>query len=344
MATDNERDAGQQCPAPFRDTACRYYEQGLSAIPCNGKIPAIRGWKRYQSQRVTPAGLEKWIVSRAHCNIGIVTGQLSGLTVLDSDVPEITAAELMQEFGQTPLIAQTPRGGFHLYYRHNGERNKTGLDGRKVDIRGEGGLIIAPPSWNASTGQQYRFVIGSEWDLSSLPVMLMPSAAAMPTEGEGIRNNNLFAYVKDSALQIQDEAELLDLALMFNEAVNQIPLPEWEVRKTVKSVWQYKAAGRLFAKGQQYLRYHGELHCSLWKTSPNAVCLLSYLQAHHNNRREPFAICPKAIGKSLDIDWRRIHRAISVLEQAGILRRVYEGGKGSGDPHLYGWVQNQYPI
>lgn len=330
--------------APFFEAAVNFYEMGMSVLPANGKIPAIRRWKPYQKKIVSERTLENWCERKPQCNLAIVTGALSGITVLDSDDPNISTGDLMKQYGYTPLVVKTPSGGHHLYYRHNGERNATRVGGRRIDIRGEGGYVIAPPSRSAETGQQYRFVVGSEWDLKSLPEMAHTTDIVAAHGIEGTRNIGLFKHLINVALQVESDEQLLEMAFMYNEAVNTPPLPEVEVTRAVNSVWKYKIKKSIFTGGNQYLIYHGETHCSLWSTYPDAACLRIYLQAHHAQGCAPFAVSPKAIGGAFNIGWRKIKKAVDVLTQQKILRQTYVGGRGPGDPHLFEWVQNMYQI
>lgn len=149
--------------------AREYVAAGISVIPLHGpdepkgapiekrgKRPAIDAWKEFQTRYATDEELVKWF-SDGKRNIGIVTGKLSGLTVVDFDTAE--AIELAKEkgFPKGPLV-KTARG-FHAYCRYEeGHRNfqkKAGLPG--IDLRGEGGYVVAPPSIHA-TGKAYEWV------------------------------------------------------------------------------------------------------------------------------------------------------------------------------------------
>lgn len=348
MALNSGQDAGQQCPAPFRMAAAQYYEMGMSVIPCkgvDGKIPAVRSWGVYQKKQASRRTLETWMENRAQCNVAIITGKVSGLTVIDSDEPETAISDLFAMFGETPVVVQTPSGGKHLYYRHNGETNHNHIQGRKIDVRGQGGYVIAPPSINPRIGVAYRFVIGDIWDMQELPTLRLPVYEKEERQRgkEGTRNDGLFKYLLSVAAEV-DEQELEPMALWFNEAINNPPLPENEWRRTVKSVLRYKSENRLFEKGRQYIPLNPDLHKALWKQSADAVCLMSYLQAHHFQAGKVFAISPKGMHRSLGIHPTRIRKAIDALSRRGVIRRVYVGGKKPGDPHQYVWVQNLHPI
>ena len=70
-------------------------------------------------------------------NIGMICGA-SRVTVVDYDGNDPAELDVIEHlFGKTPVIVATPSGGFHLYYRHNGEgnRNLRLSHGLKVDIK-----------------------------------------------------------------------------------------------------------------------------------------------------------------------------------------------------------------
>ncbi len=87
-------------------------------------------------------------------NVGIVTGAGSGIFVLDIDPGhegDITLATYERQHGEMPAtrIHQTGGGGLHYFFRHPGfdVRNSAGkVVGNGLDIRGENGFVVAPPS------------------------------------------------------------------------------------------------------------------------------------------------------------------------------------------------------
>ncbi len=98
-------------------------------------------------------------------NIAAATGSRSGFWVLDIDMPDgpesLAALEAEHAPLPTTIEASTPRGGRHLYWRWPGDdpeiRNSAGRIGKGLDVRGEGGSIVLPPSVLAD-GRCYRWV------------------------------------------------------------------------------------------------------------------------------------------------------------------------------------------
>lgn len=130
--------------------------------PGDGKVP-ILAWRDYQSRRPTLDEIDTWF-GHGPMNVAVVTGTISGVVVIDADSPD-ALRWCTSHLTYTPWQVQTARG-FHLYYRHPDVlvRNRAGLatrDGRlHIDVRGDGGFVIAPPSQHAS-GVLYRF--GGDW-------------------------------------------------------------------------------------------------------------------------------------------------------------------------------------
>ena len=171
---------------PFASAAQELAEAGLAVIPCGGekgKTPAIKTKAlRYRPSAETIKG---WAGRYDNANVGVLTGKLSKVTVVDVDDTGVVNS-MIERFGDTPLVAGTPSGGVHLYYRHAGERcsNLRHREGLKVDIKGAGGLVIAPPSVRPSTGKPYKWLRGSLTDLPGLPGVAPGSMVELPDVGK----------------------------------------------------------------------------------------------------------------------------------------------------------------
>ncbi len=125
-----------------------YLARGWPVIPLIGKLPTV-SWKEYQSRLPGLEELTTWFDgNNLPTGIGVVTGRVSGLVVVDCDSLE-DAEYWTGEHGLSSLVAETGGGGVHIYYAMPKEtevRNRARLFGRKIDIRGEGGYVTAPPS------------------------------------------------------------------------------------------------------------------------------------------------------------------------------------------------------
>jgi hypothetical protein len=165
------------------EIAHRLLELGLSVIPVplpragvapgnlgDGKVPAI-AWREYQTRLPTAAELHRWF-SREPQNLAVITGAISGVVVIDADAPE-ALHWCTTHLPYTDWQTETARG-FHLWYAHPGDRvtNRARIetrDGRlAIDVRADGGYVIAPGSIHASGVEYYE---AGDWSTprASLP-------------------------------------------------------------------------------------------------------------------------------------------------------------------------------
>ena len=143
---------------------------GFSVIPVprprpgitDGKRPTIK-WKAYQTRLASDSELVRWFCG-APMNLAIVTGQISGVVVIDADSPA-ALAWIKQNLNYTPWQTKTSKG-FHLYYRHPGRHvgNRVKIttpDGKlALDVRGDGGFVIAAGSVH---GAGHRYIEAGDW-------------------------------------------------------------------------------------------------------------------------------------------------------------------------------------
>lgn len=155
--------------------ALEYYDRGWSIIPLVGKRPpnGFR-WKEFQSQRAKLDDIKRWFGSskRNLRNIGIVTGDVSGIIVVDCDTPA-DAVWWSKNFPVSPLAANTGRGGAHFYYRANPSdpiSNRANVLGKRIDIRGDGGYVCAPPSVHPVTDVTYEWQPWNHYSFDEIPM------------------------------------------------------------------------------------------------------------------------------------------------------------------------------
>lgn len=137
------------------DEALNYRRMNLSVIPVGPDKRPLISWKEYQDRHATEEEITAWWTRQPNANIGIVTGKISGITVLDCDSDEAIAEFQKVKIGMPPAV-KTPRG-MHYYYKYeDGDRNTVKVGNLDMDIRGEGGYVVAPPSIN-DKGQRYSW-------------------------------------------------------------------------------------------------------------------------------------------------------------------------------------------
>jgi hypothetical protein len=131
--------------------------QGVAqGLPGDGKVPAL-AWREYQMRLPAEGEVREWFGAEP-MNLAVITGAISGIVVIDADDRE-AVRWVGRRLPYTPWQTQTARG-FHLWYRSPDVRvpNRARLEtpeGRlAIDVRGDGGYVIAPGSIHAS-GAEY---------------------------------------------------------------------------------------------------------------------------------------------------------------------------------------------
>jgi len=144
----------------FLKEALSYCKRGYSVIPIKptGKKPLVE-WTEYQTRIATEKKMKKWWKKWPDTNVGIVTGNISGLVVIDCD-SKGAVKRFMKDYPEAGITRQVETGnGRHFYFRsETGIRNDVGsLLGPGIDIRAEGGFVVAPPSVHPN-GKTYRWL------------------------------------------------------------------------------------------------------------------------------------------------------------------------------------------
>lgn len=136
--------------SPFHELA----GLGFSTFPVErgGKRPLMK-WERFQSERADSSEVDSW--ARHDTNVGIATGAVSGLLVLDLDSAEAVAEA--EALGLPDTLTVRTGKGLHAYFKHPGGKvgNRAGIK-PGWDIRGDGGYVVGPGSLHPS-GKRYEW-------------------------------------------------------------------------------------------------------------------------------------------------------------------------------------------
>lgn len=142
-----------------------------------GKKP-LPGSHGHLEATIDPATIERWWTRIPDANIGVRTGIESGVLVLDRDDRNGGEAGwefLEQEHGTIPYSLRVRTGGgFHCYLRHRGPGRVTSLGGVApgVDLKADGGYVVAPPSVHPS-GAVYQWLDEDDARLEDAPAWLL---------------------------------------------------------------------------------------------------------------------------------------------------------------------------
>lgn len=311
-----------------------YAEYGVSTIPCSSdfKQPMVRNYLNIGIGG-SKALAGKFTTSNA---IGIVTGRRNSLTVLDIDTTDQRALDdALSRHGDARIVVRTASGKFHAYYRHNGERRRIRpWPERPIDILGERGFVMAPPSLYGSG--QYEIIHGTLDNLANLTTMREVNVAktgerkSEPPTDEGRRNNDLWRHCMIRARSCNTRDELIDIARRENEMYTP-PLEQAEVIKVAHSAWAYMETG------QNRFGQHGawiatdELERFL--ADQDALLLLTFLLAH--NGPEATFMCTNSLADRFGWTVKRVAAARSRLIELGRITPVRSAGRGH--PALFRW-------
>ncbi len=246
------------------EEAVRYLDKGLSVIPTKlkqdekgkwQKVPAIATWKPYQKRYATLDELRAWFARSDVTGIGIVTGQLSGVLVIDVEKEGLVDLEA-QNLPET-VTSISGGGGKHLFYAYPQGmeiRNCTKLEEMKIDVRGEGGFVNAPPSLHP-TGNYYAWIISpDESDFIECPEVFLKriqnntknkAAQLDGSTGKGIaegrRNDALASLAGAMRHRGVGQAGIQKALAVLNKEECHPPLSDEEVENIAKSYGKYDA-------------------------------------------------------------------------------------------------------
>lgn len=256
------------------DEALKYTQKGWKVFPLhssrNGvcscgnancrsvaKHPRISDWQKNCTNK--PSEIEDWWKKWPKANIGLATGGASGFFVLDVD-PRHGGKESLQALvkknGNFPktLASHTGGGGYHIFFKNPEAvlKNKVNIC-PGLDIRGDGGYIVAPPSIHQS-GKQYAWMHEfKDAEIFSAPTWLydilsskengIPLSYNSSSEiNIGSRNNYLF---KLASKMRRDGFSLIDIEkniCLINQQNCKPPLQKDEIEIICKSAHRYLPA------------------------------------------------------------------------------------------------------
>jgi len=200
------------------------------------------------------AGSKMW----PEANIGVCTGAVSGLVVLDVDAPKGGVESLVgleQSYHSLPETVQQLTGrGQHYVFAHPGAHVKNGVQtlGPGLDIRGDGGYIIAAPSLH-ETGRRYAWeIVHDPEDVALAPMPNWLLALCRETRRRdgisagdpiprGKRNDTLFRVGCGFRARGCSESVILAALRAMNDSQCHPPLTDEEVAHIASSCAHYEA-------------------------------------------------------------------------------------------------------
>jgi hypothetical protein len=231
----------------------------MAIFPCmpGQKTPACtHGCKEATTDVIT---LQAWWQENPRYNIGIATGPASGIFVVDLDNADADGEaewdKLVAKHGAImPTVEVITARGRHLYFRHPEipVKNSAGKIAPGIDVRGEGGYVLAPRSLHPS-GKRYCWSVDSTSAIAEAPQWLLELVAApangnsvtpaaewrtLVTDGvsEGQRDCSIARLAGMLLRHFLDPVVVLELLQAWNAVKCSPPLPAEDVERIVNSI------------------------------------------------------------------------------------------------------------
>lgn len=241
------------------NAALAYQRDGFSVIPIQAreKKPLI-SWEEYQNRRATEEEINAWWAKWPEANVGLVTGAVSGLVVIDLDTVEAKdkLKDLVPGFDFSAVPRSRTGNGWQIFFKHPGLTitNRAGvLPG--LDVRGDGGYVVAPPSIHPN-GKAYKWEVPINGELPKLPVDLFKlissptgngsessfrerfdTAQALAGVPEGRRDETLFKL--GCKLRAADIPQAMAESLILEAARNcEPPFPERQALEKISNAYR----------------------------------------------------------------------------------------------------------
>ena len=239
--------------------ALNYASRGWRVHPLTGKKAVLQGWPSLGT--TDTATITGWWTEYPAANVGIITGRQSNLFVLDVDPGkggDDSLRELEAQYGPLPNTVEvlTGKDGRHFYFQYPGGvvgNSNSKLD-PGLDIKTDGGYVVAPSSTHPETGRTYEWEVAHHPDdvpLVPVPQWLLDKLSAKTERltssksgeaiPEGRRNDTLAREAGKLRYIGMSETVIAAALLAINRERCTPPLPEDEVRGIAASVARYPA-------------------------------------------------------------------------------------------------------
>lgn len=241
---------------------------GYNVIPFTAeKKFNLLQWKEFEKKKVTEKDIEEWWTKYPDANVAIITGEISGVTVVDFDVGDDglispKQRELADQLPET-LTVKTPSGGFHLYYKYNPNFINSSNKELGIDVRNNGGLTGGWDNYceyTKSSGTEikgwYKKVTEVSSEIVELPTEILKSILDKPFAKahhytdevkdwtllpKGDRNNYFYFYARTLFEKGLNGSEITDYFKLKYEKLENKKAFDWkEVEVCIKSASKYK--------------------------------------------------------------------------------------------------------
>jgi hypothetical protein len=325
-----------------------YAARGLATFPLRSddrKRPAVSNYN-LMGLRASRQLVMKWADAEG---LACMAGRRNKITVIDIDARgaegERLLADVQREVGEARFIVRTGGGGFHAYYRHNGEGRKIRLDPRRpIDLLG-GGQVVLPPSTGSKS--KYEIIRGTLDDLTALTPIKSTAPAPLPAiaptvaqkespfsdmQPDSGRNNALFETLCKAARGLPPTLQaFIDRARELNQQFGE-PMIESRVINTARSVFRYVETGEL--RTGEHGAWFRKPQVDSLVSDPHLFALIAWLKAQNGPDSE-FWIANGLAAKHLGWSEALLRKTRRRARELGWIEMIAQPVKGRNA--LYRW-------
>lgn len=218
------------------------------------KKPTVK-WEEYQRRQPSDEEVRLWFLNGGErVNVAVVCGRVSqGLVVLDFEREEDFKAFFTDEVLKNTLVVRTPHHGIHVWFREVGEVPRRSIrvsEDHPLDLLGEGGYVLAPPSIInharcdrgkcVSSGVGEYVVISSTYQILEVKGVFRAVVERARSLGwrlkekprieailhgvpEGMRNNAAFQYARYLLFRVKLDPQTVWCELRRWKSLNNLP-------------------------------------------------------------------------------------------------------------------------
>lgn len=251
----------------LKEAALQYANIGLAVFPLIEKDKRPLTANGFKDATTDPAKIEEWWAIHPNANVGIATGQVSGgLVAIDMDVDKEKDKDGYHTFTKwcddnflilpDSWLSITGRGGYHLFYKSAFPvPSKIGWL-EDVDIRADGGYVVAPPSihpngtryeWEQAP-DEYELITSDDTEVEFIFNSVLVDNKAGKAEPlkvpeeipEGHRDEYMFKLACKYQAMGMSDSEMMAALMVANKERCKPPLSDKEIQKKLKQAQKYQ--------------------------------------------------------------------------------------------------------
>ena len=272
--------------------------------------PLVKKWPEKATN--DPTQVRQWWHLWPNANIGIVTGERSGFIVLQ---------RLIAQNGELPMTGRQQTGsGEHYLFSYVPMKNSVNQIAQGIDIRGDGGYIVAAPSVHPN-GSCYQWIVEPR-SLASPPSWMKVSrnCAALSVNCdekilEGRRNDTLFRQAYSLKKQGKSRPQILGEIGRINLKQCEPPLSDKELNLIVRRVAEFAATDKPLL-----FQWRDSIRAA--PICPSSKLILHEIGFHMDVNGKPAFPSQQTIADNTGLSRKTVNRKLREVEKLGLVRRI----------------------